>query len=150
VTVHSIIHFHAEKQCVFEIRYWGNDSAKKALCSATLAKGTQVKYPALPTNVTVLIFSETHKIRSPEAMTRLMNLLIPDSWKNMRRSHGHMTVVGRHAMILTKRNRMRRKLKEATRLTQVSILKTWQKSDRRVCLDRQTPKSTSAQNVIKL
>merc|ERR1719506_784474 len=108
MTVHSIIHFHAEKQCVFEIRYWGNDSAKKALCSATLAKGTQVKYPALPTNVTVLIFSETHKIRSPEAMTRLMNLLIPDSWKNMRR-----------------------KLKEATRLTQVSILKTWQKSDRR-------------------
>jgi len=61
-----------------------------------------------------------------------------------------MTVVGRHAMILTKRNRMRRKLKEATRLTQVSILKTLQKSDRRVCLDRQTPKSTSAQNVIEL
>jgi len=59
---------------------------KKALCSATLAKGTQVKYPALPTTVTVLIFSETHKIRSPEAMTRLMNLLIPDSWKNMRRA----------------------------------------------------------------
>jgi len=109
--------------------------------------GTQVKYPALPTNVTVLIFSETHKIRSPEAMTGLMDLLIPGSWKNMRRA---WSVVGRHAMIVTKRNRMRRKLKEATRLTQVSILKTLQKSDRRVCLDRQTPKSTSAQNVIKL
>lgn len=91
--MHSIIHFHAEKQCVFEIRYWGNDSAKKALCNATLAKGTQVKYPALPTNVTVLIFSETHKIRSPEAMTRLMNLLIPDSWKNMRRA---WSVLDRH------------------------------------------------------
>jgi len=62
------------------------------------------------TNVAVQFFGETHKIRSPEAMTRIMNLLIPDSWKNMRRaSDPSWTVVARHAMMFTKRKCMRRK-----------------------------------------
>jgi hypothetical protein len=65
------------------------------------------------TNVAVLFFGETHKITSPEAMTGVMNLLIPDSWKNMRRaSDPSWTVVARHAMMFTKRNCMHRKLKK--------------------------------------